>query len=170
MGSPRKGASGKGIAVGVSGGVDSVVLLHLLKGNAGLRLQAVHVHHGLSPNADAWARFCQALCKRFKVPLVVKKVKVVKHGKGLEAAAREARYEAFRKVDADCIAVAHHLHDQAETVLMSLLRGAGTRGASGMSERSRHGGKTFWRPLLDMPRSAIEAYARKHKLEWIEDE
>jgi tRNA(Ile)-lysidine synthase len=148
--------------------VDSVTLLHLLKSKT--PVTAVHVHHGLSPNADAWTAFCRRLCKRFEVPLVVKKVKVVKRGEGLEAAARRARYEVFSKLKTDCIVLAHHLDDQAETVLMNLLRGAGRRGASGMPRESRLHGKRLLRPLLDVPREAILAYAREHGLEWIEDE
>ena len=128
------------------------------------------MHHGLSPNADAWAGFCRRLCKRFGVPLTIKKVTVVKRGEGLEAAARRARYEAFSKLEADCIALAHNLDDQAETVLMNLLRGAGVRGARGMQRKTRLKGKTLVRPLLDVPRSEILAYARQHGLEWVEDE
>ena len=133
-------------------------------------MAAIHVHHGLSPNADSWARFCRAFCKRLGVPLVVRKVSVRRAGKGLESAAREARYEAFLKSPFDVIALAHNLDDQAETVLMNLLRGAGARGASGMAERSRRGGKTFWRPLLSWSRREILAYARANGLDWIEDE
>src|SRR6185503_2016512 len=121
---------GRRIAVALSGGMDSVVLLHLLKDHP--RVSALHVHHGLSPNADAWAAFCRRLCKQWGVPLSVSRVRVKKAGKGLEAAAREARYAAFKKLKVDVVALAHHLDDQAETVLMNLLRGAGVRGASGM--------------------------------------
>jgi len=169
MASSRKPASAD-VAVGLSGGVDSVVLLHLLGRNPELHLQAIHVHHGLSPNADSWTAFCRQLCKRLAVPLTIKKIRVVRKGKGLEAAAREARYKAFSEAKADCIALAHNLDDQAETVLMNLLRGAGARGASGMPVRARFGDKTLWRPLLGTPRSEIEAYARRHRLDWIEDE
>ena len=168
MASSRKRASGKKVAVALSGGVDSVTLLHQLRSRG--PVSALHVHHGLSPNADRWAAFCRRLCKRLDVPLTVVKVRVAKRGQGLEAAAREARYQAFSKVDADCIALAHNLDDQAETVLMNLLRGAGRRGASGMPARSRFKGKTLLRPLLDTPREAIEAYARQHRLAWVEDE
>ncbi len=95
MASSRKRPSAKGrIAVGLSGGVDSVVLLHKLQGT-GIPVAAIHIHHGLSPNAGAWAAFCRRLCKRLGVPLTVRKVKVVKRGAGLEAAARAARYEVF---------------------------------------------------------------------------
>jgi len=158
------------VAVALSGGVDSTVLLHLLRTNPQLAVSAIHVHHGLSPNADSWTRYCRALCKRFDVPLVVRKVSVRRAGKGLEAAAREARYGAFEKAKVPCIALAHNLDDQAETVLMNLLRGAGPRGASGMPLRSRFGEKTLWRPLIGTPRREIEAYARRHQLEWVEDE
>lgn len=160
------------MTAGLSGGIDSVVLLHLLKSESrerGIRLSAVHVHHGLSPNAEAWARFCRRLCRAWQVPLKVRKVKVAKAGEGLEAAARRARYEVFRKLRTD-IALAHTLDDQAETVLMNLLRGAGVRGASGMAGRARIGNFILARPLLGKPRAWIEEYARRHGLEWIEDE
>lgn len=156
------------IAVALSGGMDSVVLLHLLKDHAGLR--AVHVHHGLSPNADAWAAFCRRLCRAWNISLTVRKVAVRKSGKGLEAAARAARYETFRKLKVDVIALAHHLDDQAETVLMNLLRGAGLRGAAGMRPLTPFEGKLLARPLLDVPREELERHARLHGLDWIEDE
>src|SRR5688500_6664748 len=141
MASSRKRASGKQLAVALSGGVDSVTLLHQLRSRG--PVSAIHVHHGLSPNADRWAAFCRRLCKRLDVPLTVRKVRVAKRGHGLEAPASEARYEIFAKLDVDRIALAHNLDDQAETVLMNLLRGAGRRGASGMPEQSRFKGKTL---------------------------
>ena len=144
------------------------MLLHRLKDLPGTC--AVHVHHGLSQNADAWVAFCRRLCRAWKVPLTVRKVRVTRGGKGLEAAAREARYGAFAREKAGTIALAHNLDDQAETVLMNLLRGAGTRGASGMPRAARLGGKRLVRPLLEVPREEILGYARKHRLEWIEDE
>ena len=168
MASSRKRPSVKKIAVALSGGVDSVVLLHQLRAQG--PTSAIHVHHGLSPNADAWAEFCRSLCRQLGVPLKVVRVRVRRAGQGLEAAAREARYAAFRKDRAQVIALAHNLDDQAETVLMNLLRGAGARGASGMAERSRLGSKLLLRPLLGTSRSCIEKYAREKKLNWIEDE
>jgi len=156
---------GKRILVGLSGGVDSVVLLHALAGHG--QVAAAHIHHGLSPNADAWARFCRRLCKRLGVPLTVRRVRVAKRN---EAAARSARYTALRKLRFDVLALAHQLDDQAETVLMNLLRGAGTRGARGMAPRAKFDRRLLVRPLLDVPREAIVAYAREHDLEWIEDE
>jgi tRNA(Ile)-lysidine synthase len=159
---------GKTVAVALSGGVDSVVLLHLLKARKGV--SALHVHHGLSRNANAWAAFCRKLCKDWGVALKVTKVTVTPGGEGLEAAARAARYGAFAKSPAEVIALAHHLDDQAETVLMNLLRGAGMRGASGMRPLARFEGKLLARPLLAVPREAILAYARAHGLSWIEDD
>ena len=144
-----------------------MVLLHQLKDRG---VSAIHVHHGLSASAGAWAEFCRKLCRRLGVALSVVKVNVKQSGKGLEAAAREARYAAFRKQKAGVIALAHNLDDQAETVLMNLLRGAGLRGASGMAEHGRLGDKTLWRPFLGVSRKEILAYARKHGLEWVEDE
>src|SRR5436309_6970652 len=156
---------GKRIVVGLSGGVDSVVLLHALARER--PVAAAHIHHGLSPNADRWARFCRRLCKRLGVPLTVRRVKVAKRN---EAAARAARYAALRKLKFDVLALAHQLDDQAETVLMSLLRGAGPRGARGMQAVARFDARVLLRPLLAVPREAIVAYAGEHKLDWIEDE
>lgn len=164
---------GRRVAVGLSGGVDSVALLHVLRALArefGLRVSAVHVHHGLSPNAEAWVRFCRSLCRRWKVPLTVRRVRVTREGKGLEAAARTARHACYRALRADVIALGHQLDDQAETVLMNLLRGAGLAGASGMRPSAPLGDKLLLRPLLDVSREAIVRYAKAHGLEWIEDE
>ena len=157
---------GKRFLLGLSGGVDSVVLLHALAGEK-LDLQAAHVHHGLSSNADRWARFCRRLCKRLRVPLVVRRVRV--SGR-TEASARAARYAALKKQSFDVLVLAHQLDDQAETVLLNLLRGAGPRGASGMPARGTIDGRILLRPLLDVAREAIEAYARENELPWVEDE
>ena len=164
----RRRFRGQRVAVGLSGGIDSVVLLHLLKEHPGIR--AVHVHHGLSPNADAWSAFCARLCKAWHVRLTLRRVKVRRKGEGLEAAARSARYAVFARQDCDVVALAHQLDDQAETVLMNLLRGAGLRGASGMLPLAPFEGKLLARPQLDVPRAAIAEYARLRHLEWIEDE
>jgi tRNA(Ile)-lysidine synthase len=164
---------GKRVAVGLSGGLDSVVLLHILHGltlRYGYKLSAVHVNHGLSPNAADWQKFCSVLCLELGVPYKAIKVNIKKQHQGLEAAAREARRAAFNKVRVDAIALAHHLDDQAETVLFNLLRGTGLAGASGMPAAGRLGTKLLLRPLLGVPRSAIRAYAAEHRLGWIEDE
>ncbi len=155
-----------------SGGVDSCVLFHALaqaKKTLNFNLQAMHVHHGLSPNADAWADFCAKTCAAYQVPLEVVKVKVEKDaGLGLEAAAREARYQALFTAGVDYILLAHHQDDQAETLLLQLLRGAGLKGLSAMA--SQDPDRRLLRPLLDISRVEIEAYAKAAQLAWIEDE
>jgi tRNA(Ile)-lysidine synthase len=164
---------GKRVAVGLSGGLDSVVLLHLLHRLAPslrFRLSAIHVNHGLSPNAGDWQKFCKSLCLELGVPFKAFKVKVRKQAHGLEAAARAARRAALVQADVDAVALAHHLDDQAETVLFNLLRGTGLAGASGMPAVGALGRKKLLRPLLGTPRSAIRAYAAEHGLAWIEDE
>ena len=163
------------ILVGLSGGVDSVVLLHLLKQLSprfSLQLTALHVHHGISRNADAWARFCEDLCRRLGIALRIEHVDIAPlRTHGIEAAARKLRHEVFFRQPCDFIALAHHADDQVETLLLQLLRGAGVRGASAMpliAERS--GSASLIRPLLHCSRQEILDYAAAHDLRWIEDE
>ena len=168
---------GARICVGLSGGIDSVVLLHALWRMAradapAIRLSAVHVHHGISARADGWAAFCRDCCGRLDVPLRVARVDVPRDsGEGLEGAARRQRHGVFAELDADWLALAHHRGDQAETVLLNLLRGAGVSGASGMlAERPQPRGPALVRPLLGVERAVIERYAEAHGLAWVDDE
>ena len=167
------------VCVALSGGVDSVVLLHGLATGAkrfGLALSALHVNHGLSPSALRWERNCRTLCRRLRVSLTVRRVKIpARRDAGLESAARAARYAALASARADFVALAHQLDDQAETVLMNLLRGAGLRGAAAMPEvgslpLNHDSALRALRPLLTVPREAIVAYAIAHRLHWDEDE
>lgn len=164
------------LVVGFSGGLDSCVLLHLFaecNKTLPFQLQAHHVHHGLSPNADSWANFCQDVCAKLNIPLTMSKVKVNKNsGLGLEAAAREARYKALLASDAGFICLAHHQDDQAETLLLQLARGAGIKGLAGMAKltNNKSDSKKLLRPLLDVSRATLEHYAKLHQLDWIEDE
>jgi tRNA(Ile)-lysidine synthase len=167
--------AGAPVCVGLSGGLDSVVLLHLFAEHAeasGRKVSALHVHHGLSPNADNWVKFCERLCANQGVPLVVERVRVNPDATGgVEAAARMARYAAFAARPETYIALAHHLDDQAETVLFQLLRGTGLKGIAAMPElRPLVGGKFVFRPLLQQPRAAMRAFAQSRGLRWIEDE
>jgi tRNA(Ile)-lysidine synthase len=169
----RQHPPGRRLSLGFSGGLDSTVLLHLiagLRGELGFTLSAVHVHHGLSAQADAWAEHCRRLCAGLEVPLQVERVAVNRGGLGLEAAAREARYRVFAGLDADALALAHQRDDQAETVLLQLLRGAGSKGLAAMPAERALGPIKLLRPLLAVPRSEIEAYARAQGLAWVDDE
>ncbi len=176
------------ILIGLSGGVDSVVLLHLLHQLAARfswRLSALHVHHGISPNADAWAKFCTGLCALYQIPLRIEHVDIAPlRGHGIEAAARKLRHAAFAAQACDFVALAHHADDQAETLLLQLLRGSGVKGAAAMplvrsatvlSPSPLRGEEVaqppvLLRPLLDMPRTVLLDYARQHDLCWIDDE
>jgi len=164
---------GAAVCVGFSGGLDSAVLLDLLARRGSQPLAALHVHHGLSPNADLWTAFCERFCAERGVPLAVERVEVARDsGEGLEAAARSARYAAYARRAEPFVALAHHLDDQAETVLLQLLRGTGLKGICAMPQlRPLAGsGVTLYRPFLATPRAAIRAYAKQAGLEWIEDE
>lgn len=156
--------------IALSGGVDSVVLLHLFA-QLNLNLRAIHIHHGLSPNANHWADFCEQLCKRWKIPFILQKVKV-NGEKGIEASARNARYQAIRehKLPQEVVVTAHHLDDQAETFFLALKRGSGVKGLSGMQAVSFSQGFTLFRPLLAKSKTEILAYAEQQNLEWVEDE
>lgn len=162
--------AGAELWVGLSGGRDSVVLLHLCK-TLWPRVRAIHVHHGLSPHADAWADFCQTLCRGWDVPLQISRVQVPRQtGKGLEAAARQARYQAYWECGARHLALGHHRRDQAETLLFNLCRGSGVAGAAAMPREREMAGVQLLRPLLDWPVAALEDYARIQGLSWVEDE
>jgi tRNA(Ile)-lysidine synthase len=167
--------AGSRIAVGLSGGRDSVVLLDLMRRACAARgdaLRAIHVHHGLHPDADAWARYCRGLCRAQGVALRVARVTVDRaSGLGLEAAARAARHAVYARLRVDAVVLGHHADDQAETVLLRLLRGAGVHGLAGMAAQRAAPGPAprLIRPLLDVPRARIEAWAAQHGLAWVED-
>jgi tRNA(Ile)-lysidine synthase len=160
-----------------SGGLDSCVLLHLLsasKQTIPLEFHAMHVHHGLSVNADSWADFCLEQCQNINVPIQIVHVKVDKDSKlGIEAAARQLRYEALfncknNEVAPDFIITAHHQDDQAETLLLQLFRGAGVKGLSSMAQIDES--RRLMRPLLDVSRQALQEYATQHHIQWCDDE
>ncbi|MWR52261.1 tRNA lysidine(34) synthetase TilS, partial [Escherichia coli] len=135
------------------------VLLHLLA-ELQLNLRAVHIHHGLSPNADSWAAFCEQVCKRLKIPFILQKV-TVDRSEGIEAGARTARYQAIGEIiqPNEVLVTAHHLDDQAETFLLALKRGSGIKGLSAMQAVGFWQNFTIFRPLLNVSRAQIEQYA-----------
>jgi tRNA(Ile)-lysidine synthase len=174
--------AGRKLAVGFSGGRDSVCLLHALQRKRqaySFALSAVHVHHGLSPNADLWAAHSEEFCKTLSIPFELKRVTVDRTGgQGIEGAARAARYRVFSDLPVDAVLLAHHRGDQAETLLLNLLRGAGVHGAAGMPAARRlttadAGGSStalLLRPLLHVSRADIEAYVALHRLPFVDDE
>ncbi|MGB3611533.1 MAG: tRNA lysidine(34) synthetase TilS [Cellvibrio sp.] len=157
--------------VGFSGGLDSVVLLHALV-QLKLPVTAIHVNHQISPNALHWQQHCAELCAGWGVDFIAEAVRVEPAGKGLEDAARSARYAVFQKyvAEGDCLLTAHHADDQAETLLLRLLRGSGPRGLAAMARQRPLGKARLIRPLLDVRRKELEAYAIAHQLRWVDDE
>jgi tRNA(Ile)-lysidine synthase len=178
------------LAIALSGGLDSVVLLdsicrlqqaHTTKSDR-QRIFAFHIHHGLQKAADEWLLFCEALAKKYKIGFDFRLLHIDTklNSRNIEARARAARYEALTELCAyhgvEDLLLAHHQNDQAETVLLQLLRGAGVAGLSSMPESralatstEKASSITLWRPLLRLSREDLEAYAREHKLKWIED-
>jgi tRNA(Ile)-lysidine synthase len=190
---------GRHLLLALSGGADSVVLLDILaqlRSSLYFQLSALHVNHQISPHAAQWAAFCAELCAALQIPFQTVTVELGhRRGESLEALARAARYRVLAEQPADFIALAQHLDDQAETLLLQLLRGAGAKGLSGMGEwcegtktgRSVQGHRpeptihrqpvgsaslepTYLRPLLDVPRRLILDYAAAQDLQWVEDE
>lgn len=172
------------IAIALSGGLDSSALLHLAHAHAaeqGIALYAFHVHHGISPNADTWLAHCAQQCAALGVTFEARRITLENVRKsGTEAAARKARYAALGAMCAEhgvkLLLTAHHQDDQAETVLLQLLRGSGTAGLSGMDaantapELLANPELVMMRPLLPASRKQLEAYAAQHGVAHIEDE
>lgn len=160
--------------VALSGGLDSVVLLKALselrKTQAIPKLQAIHIHHGLQEAANQWPAFCQQLCNMWDISLQVHYVQVALES-SLEQAARNARYDVFAHLleDDDCLITAHHLNDQVETLLFRAVRGSGVLGMTGMSSCRSLGKGYLLRPLLECPRTQLEAYAHQQQLIWVDD-
>jgi tRNA(Ile)-lysidine synthase len=178
------------LIVAFSGGLDSSVLLHVctvlrdrqdspFDAASGRTLEAIHIDHGLSPQAADWALYCREQCHVLGVPLESHRVSTAAYGEGEpddsakvpEARARDARYALFAACLDECSALlmGHHQDDQAETVLLRLLRGAGPAGLAGMPAARALGAGVLWRPLLKQPRTVLEEYARAQQLSWVED-
>jgi tRNA(Ile)-lysidine synthase len=174
---------GATLALAYSGGIDSSVLLDLAAaaaGSRGLRLHAFHIHHGLSPNADAWLAHCEQACAARGIAFAARRIALAPAGNGVEEAARIQRYAALgdlcREHGAGWLLTAHHQDDQAETVLLQLLRGCGVAGLSGMDAANTapsllgSADLIMARPLLYAARADIERYAQTHAIAHVDDE
>ena len=161
--------------IGFSGGLDSTALLALFaklrEKQPHFQLRAIHIHHGLSSNADAWATHCENLCQQFQIPLLIQRVNV-NMANGIEAGARQARYEAIAQhiFPQEWLATAHHLQDQTETFFLALKRGSGLQGLSAMQAQSTVYNVPIFRPLLSFNRQQLLNFVQQQGITWIEDE
>lgn len=178
-------APNENVALALSGGRDSMALLDLLarlaaaRGTGIRRVTAIHVHHGLSSHADAWVAHCEAECAERDVLLVVQRVQVKRRGRGIEAAARDARYaalaEAARAAGARMVLTAHHRDDRLETFLLQWMRGAGPDGLAAFPPARVFGAGEgadlrLLRPLIDVGRTDIERYVQLRRLRYVDDD
>ena len=163
------------LVVAFSGGLDSTVLLHALaaaRETHGANVVAVHIDHGLHKASADWCSHCESFAHALGVDFVQENVDVdTGSGQGTEAAAREARYDAFRSLvrAGDWLLSAHHKDDQAETLLLNLMRGSGPSGLAGIQEIRPFASTWLVRPLLSISRSDLKEYAAAHELTWIDD-
>lgn len=165
------------LLVGFSGGLDSSVLLHLLtRLRTGQRpdliIRAIHIHHGINPQANDWVEHCQYQCQQWQVPLEIVPVQLNTRKNGIEAAARAARYHAFSThlTDKEVLLTAQHQDDQCETFLLALKRGSGPTGLSAMASKMAFAQSQLLRPLLRCSRQNLMDYAQRHQIQWVEDE
>ena len=163
------------IEVALSGGIDSICLLHTLSHlstKRGFSLSAIHVNHQISRHSNYWEDFCHQICDSLNIPITSTRVIVnLNNGNGLEAEARKVRYEVFEQSNANVLALAHHSDDQSETVLLQLLRGGNPRGLAAMPVlRKLNNGIQLWRPLLNITREQLEKIAIEENWVWIEDD
>lgn len=157
--------------IGLSGGLDSVVLLNLAaRALPPEQLLVINIDHQLQSQSPQWTLFCERLATSLQLPFYTQKI-MVDEGSSIERAAREARYHAFEQLlqPKDCLLLAHHLDDQAETLLFRMLRGAGVRGMEGMPQQRTLGQANLFRPLLQISREQLHRWAIAEQLEWIED-
>lgn len=160
--------------VGFSAGADSTALLHALvqlRQQLQTPFRAVYIDHGLHPDSQRWQQHCATLCRQWSVPFESLSIRIDGSGPGLEAEARHRRYAAFSSLlqDGEAVLTAHHADDQAETLLLNLLRGSGVDGLSAMPVARPMGRYQLFRPLLHYHRQALVDYLNLHQIPWLED-
>jgi tRNA(Ile)-lysidine synthase len=172
-------AESQSLWLAFSGGVDSSVLLHVIF-NLGFKPNLIHINHGFSKNSHAWAEHAQRVAEQYDLKIEIRSLKDLKdlkdqkpeEGESLEAWARDQRHQIFAEIlsEGGALFLGHHGDDQAETLLLQLLRGAGPRGLSSMAEQKFLGKGKVLRPLLSISRLEIETYARFYQLSYVTDE
>ena len=162
---------GKKLIIALSGGIDSVVLLHYLYAHYPDNLRAVHCNHHLSKHSTEWGEFCKDLCQKLNIPYSVFDI-FIENESNIEENARKKRYFSLscdlKKNEVLC--TAHHQNDQAETLLLQLFRGAGVAGLASMPRSKPLGKGIHYRPILDIEKSEIVQYAKDNRLSWVEDD
>ena len=164
----------KKICVSLSGGVDSIVLLYALNQvvSKDIFIRAIHINHNLVKDSHSWADFCKKTCDQIQIQIDIHSVKVnTTEGFGIEAAARNARYQKLQRSiqEGEWLMTAHHQDDQLETILMRMARGTGVEGLQGIQKQFNFGRGNIIRPLLDVSKNEILGYARQKNLDWVED-
>ncbi len=162
---------GKNIALALSGGIDSIVLLHYLHSYYPNHIRAIHCNHHLSEYCNDWHLFCQNVCNTLNIPYSNINLNI-ENSKNIEENARKSRYHSLscNLLDNEVLCTAHHQQDQAETLLLQLFRGAGSAGLASMPREKPLGKGSHYRPMLDISKVQIIDYAKTHKLDWIEDD
>ena len=161
----------KKIVVALSGGVDSVVLLHFLNKHYPGNIRAIHINHNLSKSSKEWSSFCKNLCKKDNIKFKSIDI-IIKNSSNIEENARKKRYLSLTSeiLNNEILCTAHHQEDQAETLLLQLFRGSGVAGLAAMPEKKIINGSQLYRPFLNISKTQILDYASKNRLNWVEDD
>ena len=159
--------------IAFSGGMDSTVLLHVMKNiiDEKSQIRAIHINHNIVDNSKVWTRTCKSICKNFGIDIEIISLEVTHNGYGLEAAARDERYEKLKEklYKNEYLLTAHHEEDQMETVFLRMARGTGLDGLQGINEKYSFGEGIIFRPMLEVSKTSVMDYAKEHQLKWVED-
>tara|TARA_B110000263_G_scaffold228226_1_gene221127 strand:- start:141 stop:1484 length:1344 start_codon:yes stop_codon:yes gene_type:complete len=159
--------------IAFSGGVDSTVLLHVMKNiiDEKSQIRAIHINHNIVDNSKVWTKTCKSICKNFGIDIEIISLEVTHNGYGLEAAARDERYKKLKEklYENEYLLTAHHEEDQMETVFLRMARGTGLDGLQGINEKYSFGEGIIFRPMLEVSKTSVMDYAKEHQLKWVED-